>query len=229
MSTELFVSGFLLSLTVCLDLGTVNIAMLRAGLQRGAASAFWLGVGSCVGDLVYAGLSAVAISVVLQFAAVRWALWLGGSGFMLFLAIKMIRESWHQMAAPTANMAAGVLSQSVALGPADMAKHVLRGLGLALSSPSAILWFATVGGSVIATQLTTQSNAERGPALLTFFTGFFVAGIVWTVLIALVSGQGRKLMGPQLTRGLTLASALMFAYFAVKIFVDGYGAFVLTR
>ncbi len=31
----LFLSGFLLSLSVCLDLGTVNVAIFRTGLQRG--------------------------------------------------------------------------------------------------------------------------------------------------------------------------------------------------
>jgi len=38
-----------------------------------------------------------------------------------------------------------------------------------------------------------------------FFTGFFVAGLVWSLLMALVARQGRKVLGPQLTHGLTLA------------------------
>lgn len=225
---DLFVSGFLLSLSVCLDLGTVNVAMVRTGLQRGTGPAFWLGVGSCIGDLIYAGLSAVAISFILQFAPVRWALWLGGTAFLVLLAVRMLRDSMTREAAPEA---APDLQQPTEIGAARsnayVAGQVLRGCGLALSSPSAILWFATVGGSVIATQLASHANLPHSWVIGLFFAGFFSAGLAWSLFIALVSGQGRRWMGPQWLRGVSLISALLFAYFAIKVFLDGYRAFIL--
>jgi len=44
-------NGFLLSLSLCLDIGIVNVAMMTLAMQRSYWSGFWLGLGSCVGDL----------------------------------------------------------------------------------------------------------------------------------------------------------------------------------
>lgn len=221
---DLFVSGFLLSLSVCLDLGTVNVAMVRTGLQRGTGPAFWLGFGSCIGDMIYAGVSAIAISLILQFAPVRWALWLGGTAFLVLLAIRMLRDAFtHQANTAFKNPAETGRAKTTV----HVAGQVLRGCGLALSSPSAILWFATVGGSIIATQLASHANLPHHWVIGMFFAGFFSAGLAWSLLIAVVCGQGRRWMGPQWLRGVSLLSALLFVYFAIKVFVDGYHTFIL--
>ena len=70
---QLFVTGFLLSLSLSLDLGTVNVAMVRTALQHGARPSFLLGLGSCLGDLAYALISLLAVAALLQSLAVRWA------------------------------------------------------------------------------------------------------------------------------------------------------------
>src|SRR6185295_11105661 len=90
---SLFGSGFLLSLSLCLDLGTVNAAAIRLALRAGARPAFLLGLGSGLGDLVYAALSAGGISLLFRFAAVRVALWLGGTVVLLGFAARMFREA----------------------------------------------------------------------------------------------------------------------------------------
>jgi len=205
----LFVAGFLLSLSLCLDLGTVNIAMVRTGIQHGAQPAFMLGLGSSVGDLLYAFVSLVAISFIIQNAVVRWVLWIAGTLALLYLAYRMLKES---LRTATASDTPDDAPHRLAAGT----RHFGYGLGLALSSPSAILWFATVGGSVIA------SSASGRAALLPFFVGFFSCGVVWSVVVALISGQGRRVMGPQLMRLCSLGSACLFLYFAIKLFLDGY-------
>jgi L-lysine exporter family protein LysE/ArgO len=91
---------------------------------------------------------------------------------------------------------------------------------LALSSPSAILWFASVGGSVIA------AHADSAFALLPFFGGFFAAGVLWTFMIAAITGYAHRRLGPRFVRALALMSALLFGYFAVTVFIHGYGEFV---
>ena len=54
---EMFISGFVLSLSACLDLGLVNVATIRRGIEAGSAAAFAVSLGSCFGDLLYAALS----------------------------------------------------------------------------------------------------------------------------------------------------------------------------
>ena len=149
-----------------------------------------------------------------QFAPVRWTLWLGGTAILLYLAYKMIRESMHKQL--DFNAVDTPLTQSETL------KLIGRGMALALSSPSALLWFATVGGSVIASHTSSQS------AMVPFFAGFFVAGVVFSGVIAYISGQGRRHLSPAWVRGLALASAALFLYFAIKVFVEGYATFVIN-
>lgn len=73
--------GFFLSLSLCLDIGLVNVAMLSLTLSHGFRPGFWLGLGSCVGDLVYAALALAGMAVLLQFEAVRWIVWIGGGAY----------------------------------------------------------------------------------------------------------------------------------------------------
>jgi L-lysine exporter family protein LysE/ArgO len=207
---EVAATGFLLSLSLCLDLGVVNVALIQTALQRGPRPALSLGLGSAVGDLIYAFLSVAAITLVLEHRSVRLALWIGGTCALTWLAGRMVRESFQVRWIATTDAA----------NPRAHASHFVRGLALALASPSAILWFAAVGGSVIA------ATATGPDALLPFMGGFALAGIAWSVAIALLVGGARRSMGPGTIRAISLGSAAVFVYLAVQVFVRGYGEFV---
>jgi L-lysine exporter family protein LysE/ArgO len=209
-----FVSGFLLSLSVCLDLGIVNVALLRTALRHGARPAFWLGLGSCFGDLTYFALSAAGVTALLEWRPARWALWLGGTAVLLALTWRTAREALHPRAlaldAPEAPEARDV----------SFRRQFPLGLALALASPTAILWFAAVGGGVIA------SFAGERRALWPFVSGFFVAGVVWSFTFAFGAAALGRFGGRRLVRVLSAASALLFVYFAVVVFRDGWRTLV---
>jgi L-lysine exporter family protein LysE/ArgO len=209
---ELFAAGFLLSLSLCLDLGVVNIAVVRAGLTHGMSAALYIGLGSCIGDMVYAIGSLSLITVLLAHRDVRIALWLGGSAVLLWLAAKMLRETWHPK--PLS------IVQHADAGGIRPLHEFARGVTLALASPTAILWFAAVGGSVIA------AHAGGTAALLPFLSGFFAAGVCWSFLVATLTGYAHRRLSTKFIRGLALISALVFCYFAIVVFVNGYREFV---
>lgn len=63
---------------------------------------------------------------------------------------------------------------------------------LAMSSPTAILWFATVGGALI-----SRMGQHSISTSSMFLAGFFIAGIFWTCVLCLVGSfrhveQGKK-------------------------------------
>ncbi len=208
--------GFFLSLSLCLDIGLVNVAMISLTLSHGFKPGFWLGLGSCIGDLIYAALALAGMAALLQFESVRWVVWIGGAAILLFLTWKMAREAMYPATAPAV--------AGEADGEADgKASHLsawrgfLRGVLLAVSSPSAILWFAAVGGALIA-----KAGATSVTTAPVFLGGFFLGGLCWTIFICGLGSHGRKRAGTGLLRACHVLSALLFAYFSYSVIVNGY-------
>lgn len=209
-----FSNGFLLSLSLCLDIGIANIAMITLAMQRGFWQGMWLGLGTCVGDLVYALAALAGMTVLLQFETVRWVLWIGGSLLLTWFAVKML------LAAIRGDAHLDTDAQVVRESPW---REFLRGIFLAMSSPSAILWFAAVGGVLI-------SRSGGGGALEAglFLGGFFTAGVLWCVTLCGVASHGGRLLGDRLLTWSYLASAGIFCYFAIYVIVSGYREFILA-
>ncbi len=210
-----FFAGFLLSLTLCMDLGLVNVATLRVSLARNATAAFLLGLGSVVGDLIYFALAVLGATAFLGSRSVRLGLWIFGTVTLLVLAYRALRDVVHpkamEMDGPLPNTRGGLV------------KLFATGAGLALASPSAILWFVAVGGSVIASYGVPDGDNRRTLAI--FATGFATAGIAWAAAFAYGASALRRLLGARLVKGLSLMSALLFLYFAVDVFLRGLREF----
>jgi L-lysine exporter family protein LysE/ArgO len=220
MHTGAFAHGLLLSLSLCLDLGIVNLALMHTAMRAGLRPAVMLGLGSALGDLCYALLSASSLALLLQFRGVRLALWLCGSAALLYLMLRMLRESLAPHALAGAAQPPGCAA--TAAGAPRAAAHFRRGLLLALASPSAILWFAAVGGSLIA------ASARTPGVFALFLAGFALAGILWSFALATLVARTHHLLGRSGQRLAALASALLFAYFAVEVMAKGYREFMLT-
>jgi L-lysine exporter family protein LysE/ArgO len=204
---DLFVSGFLLSLSLCLDIGIVNVALINTALSSGMRSAMQLGLGSCVGDVFYALLSLLGIGLLLQFDWLRWALTWGGLAMLLYLAWDAARAVLHERVGGAAEIPA---SESVAsIEPRQL---FARGVVLSLASPSSIVWFAAVGGSVIA-----QHNPHSQVGMLVLLSGFFAGGFSWCLFITGLSVHGGRVLGARFRLLCNALSAVLFAYFALRI------------
>jgi L-lysine exporter family protein LysE/ArgO len=210
-------NGFFLSLSLCLDIGLVNVAVLSLTLSHGFKPGFWLGLGSCFGDLIYASLALLGMAALLQFDSVRWTVWIGGAAILLFLTWKMAREALFPQTAPAVEGEA-----NTSLPCPNPWRGFLRGVLLALSSPSAILWFAAVGGVLIA-----KAGATTASTASLFLAGFFLGGLVWTLFLCALASHGRKRAGSGLLRSCHALSALLFAYFSYSVIVDGYRDLIL--
>jgi L-lysine exporter family protein LysE/ArgO len=208
-----FSNGFLLSLSLCLDIGIANIAMMTLAMQRGYFHGFWLGIGTCIGDLIYAVLALAGMTILLQYQSVRWVLWVGGSLMLMWFTYKMIRAAL----APAEDLQTGDNAQ-----PRSVIRNFGRGVLLAMSSPTAILWFAAVGGALI------SRMGQGGPVVASWFlSGFFIAGVFWTVVICSVGSLGGKMLGTKMLRYSYMASAVIFSYFALYVVITGYREFIV--
>ena len=202
---ELFLLGAALAFSINIELGVVNVMIVRTAIDRGALPAFLIGLGSCIGDLIWACAGALGVSVLLSWPPAAYALWLGGSGVLCWFAAAALRDA----------VRGGSIDESSPLRRANGAGAIALGLGVALSSPTLILWTATVGGSVVASQ------AEDLAGFVPFISGFGAAAVAHSAVLAGVIGATRRFTGPRTIRAVSLISALMFAGFAIGIFVDG--------
>ena len=179
-------------------------------MRQGALASIVMGVGSCMGDMVYAGLSFAGVAYFLKAALFQRALWVGGSLALAYFTFTMAKEFiWP-----------GKVEEIVAeenKPSKPLVSLFFSGLLLALASPSSILWFVAIGGSLIA-----ASGSSGTYSAVAFFSGFFLAGILWTFFIAYIASVGGKLLGGKMVRILSGISAVLFAYFAAKVFWEGW-------
>jgi len=213
-----FISGFVVSLSLCLDFGIVNIAIVKEVIQLGFWPSFLIGVGSSFGDLTYAIIAMTGVSLLLGFSGVRWVLWIGGTLVLLYFTYKMLRSAWNPrwVTLTRSHESTGTLPQN-----RSHFKSFLSGWGLAMASPTAIVWFGSVGGSMIA-----RSPVSGFQAVSFFLSGFFAAGLLWSLALSILAVVSGRTLGTLFIRVLSISSALLFLYFAIDIFIEGYGQFI---
>lgn len=203
---ELFLVGATLALSINLELGVVNVTVVRTAIERGALPAFLIGFGSCIGDVIWACAGALGVSALLTWPPAAWLLWLGGSGILCWLAAAGLRDAAR----------ATSIDQSSPLRRADGIRAIGLGLAIALGSPTLILWTATVGGSVVA------AHASSIAGFIPFIAGFAAASVTHAAVLSGLVGASRRFAGVRTIRAVSFVSALMFAGFAIGIFVDGF-------
>lgn len=199
----LFGTGFLLSLSLCLDIGVVNIALINTAIRNGVRAAALFALGSCIGDLIYAIASLLGIGLLLQYEWMKLVLYATGTVVLLAMSAMAVRAAIREVPSATTD------DEKV---PADPRRMFLYGLGVTLASPSAIIWFAAVGGSLIA-----QSGADTPEHLFALLSGFFVAGASWCVFVIIIAAYGGRALGPRFRQACHLISAALFLYFAARI------------
>jgi L-lysine exporter family protein LysE/ArgO len=200
---ELFGAGLLLSLSLCLDIGVVNVALINTALRDGVRAATLFALGSCIGDLLYAIASLLGIGLLLRYEMVRLVVY--ATGIAVLVA----------MSAMAARAALRVEEEATDESEGKSRAHgrmFLYGLGITLASPSAIVWFAAVGGSLIA-----QSDAHTAASLVALLAGFFSGSALWCVFIIGIAAYGGRAFGWRFRQVCHALSAALFLYFAARI------------
>ncbi|PAV29130.1 hypothetical protein CIL05_12045 [Virgibacillus profundi] len=209
MIMALFISGFLIGLSLVLQLGTGNLGLIRTGIKKGFFPAFIFSLGCAVGDGVYALLSVLGVALLLESSFIfQIILWIGGTGMLCYLTFQAFKDS--------------VAPAELDLNEKGIEKKSLwafffTGFWLVVSSPTGLVWFATVAGSVVSS---TIGNSEN-QSLLPFILGFVTVSIVWGAVLSYVSSVGGKMMGNKMVRLFSLVSGVLFLYFAYYVFSSG--------
>lgn len=201
---ELFLLGAALAFSINIELGVVNVMIVRTAIDRGAWPAFLIGLGSCIGDLIWACAGALGVSVLLSWEPAAWILWLGGSGALCWFAAAALRDA--------------------ARGEASTSRHhfVALTVSVRLASGSALR------SAPHPDSLDGNGGRQRpclsggGPRrLCSIHLRVRRRLVAHSAILSGVVGATRRFTGPRTVRAVSLISALMFAAFAVGIFMDG--------
>ena len=76
---EIFLLGAALAFAINIELGVVNVMIVRTAIDRGAWPALLIGLGSCIGDVIWACAGALGVSALLQWPPAAWGVG-GGDG-----------------------------------------------------------------------------------------------------------------------------------------------------
>lgn len=205
----LYISGILIGMSLVLDLGTGNLGLIRTGITKGFLPALIFSLGCAVGDMVYAVLSVLGISLLLQSSSIfQMILWIGGTIMLCYLTYHAFKDFFSPK--PINIEGKGIEKKS-------LWAYFFTGIWLVISAPTALVWFSTVGGSVVSS--TIGNTIEQ--SLIPFFLGFITVSILWGILLSYISSIGGKIMGDKMIRMISLASGLLFLYFAFYVFVSG--------
>ena len=119
--------------------GPINAEIARRCLARGFRAGFWLLLGACSGDALWALLVALGVGAVFTGAAMHRLLGVVSVALLLALAAVFLRGAWRDLRAPPARPPPRRASTSTRAG-------FLLGASMALTSPwNVAFWLAAVG------------------------------------------------------------------------------------
>lgn len=192
---NLVATGCLLGLAFCAAPGAVTAEAVRRGAARGWTAALALGVGSLLGDALWA---AAGLAGAASLARTGQGRTLGAAGvvLVLWLAWRALRDARSPTPRPS----------RVRPG-ADL----VAGAALSLTNPLAMGFWLTAGAAVAA-------RAPAGePVFAPVFAGVMAAAIAWCAVLSAAVGWARRWMTGPVLRVLSAVCGLLLLGAGVRL------------
>jgi len=165
-SSEFFLKGWLLGLSIAAPVGQIGILCIRRTLASGRLAGFVSGLGAATADACYGAIAAFGLSAVSSFLVAQqmWLKLLGGI-FLIYLGVKIFREAPASEAKPLpAQGLAGAYGTTFLL---------------TLSNPTTILSFVAVFAGL---GLASSANDFRDS--LALVVGVFMGSTTWWFILS---------------------------------------------
>lgn len=196
-----FLEGLGFGLILQISVGPVCLAVLHKGLTHGFGHAFAMVWGAALVDALYILLSVLGVSALLQIGPARMAVGLVGALLLLYFGLRYLRapaataQIEHRDESPLQSFAFGV--------------------GLTLTNPLTILFWAGVLGAMMSTH---TFNQARGVSL--FSAGCVTATLLFLTGVALAGHFLERVLNERLALWLNRVVGLFLIGFAAKLGLD---------
>ena len=195
--------ALLLGLAYVAPPGPVNIETIRRGAASGFRGAFGLQLGALVGDVCYAVLTLLGIGALLPLAALRLGLAPLGTAVLAYFGYSALRDGIGGFRA--ARTYRRIADRD---GTAALRRGFLAGFGISLTNPLAIVFWLTVGYTVL-------PRTWAGAA--TFLVSFFLGMLAWMLALPLLSGTCRAALQGHAFSCVSLVCGIVLLGFAAGV------------
>ena len=196
---SLFISSFILAIAFCAPPGVVAAETIRRGIARGFWPALLVQTGSLIGDSIWAILALAGAAALIQNWIIRLTLSLLGIGFLIYLAVKAIKDA----------------RLDIIHGPASGFERgdLVTGALLSLSNPFAIAFWFSVSTSIFSTVSGVPSRSDY----LIFFSAFYFGLILWCLFMAAIVAWERRFITSAFFRWVNLSCGIALGLFALQL------------
>ncbi len=196
-----FAQGLGFGLILQISVGPVCIAVLHKGLTQGFRHAFAMVWGAALVDALYILLSVAGVSALLQVGPMQTIVGAVGGLLLLYFGVRYLR-------APAATASVEHTAESPL-------KSFTFGVGLTLTNPLTILFWAGVLGAMMSTHTFQQAGG-----VAYFAAGCVVATLLFLTGIAVAGHYLERVLDERLSLWLNRAVGLFLIGFALKLGAD---------
>ncbi len=192
-------SSILLGISFCASPGVITAEAVRRGLARGFGAAFFVELGSLVGDATWAILALVGAAFLVQQPLARLALGFLGGGLLFYLAWNALRDAWRG-GMPTAR-------------DGRTQGDFMTGVVLSLSNPFEIAFWLGVGGTAVSGIVSNPQPIH----FVAFFAAFMTGALIWCFVLAGLVGWGQRFVTARLFQIVNGVCGLALAGFGIRL------------
>ncbi|WP_202077748.1 LysE family transporter [Caldalkalibacillus salinus] len=193
-----FISYVLLGLSLAAPIGPINAAQLDRGLKSGFFSAWLIGLGSVVADILLMCTVYLGMVHIIEIPFVKAFLWLFGFFVLVYTGIESI-------------VSAIQLGTDLRSSQESRIKTFFTGFFMALSNPLSVLFWLGIYGSILAN---TAKNTATDQLIL-YSCAIIIGLLLWDVTMAAVSSFFRKVLTTRVLKTISVLSGLSLVGFGI--------------
>ena len=202
----LLISAFGLGVAFCTPPGSVNTETVRRGLLRGYPAAVRLQLGSLVGDAGWAVLGLSGAGLLIQQRMISGALLCLSTVLLGYLSFCAWRDAWQGRHVLVEQDGGGSVSKG-------RAGDFVTGVLLSMGSPTSLVYWLALGGSLAALGIATPSLRDYG----VFLSGFMLGCLLWCVVFSAAVAWGRRYLNRTLFRLINAGCGLLLGLGAIAV------------
>jgi len=208
----LICASFAIGVAVTAPIGPINLMVIRTALKSGFLAGTWVGLGSVLGDGIFAAVAAFGLSALFSFfEGVSFWLQLGGGGFMIAYGVFLLFSGGKDQKVDGPKTPKNIIGNFSPIGAT---------LALTLTNPATMLGFVGLFGALSGIVDYTSSSLRA----LIVVLGVMAGSLTWICSLSVfISWLHKKLSDTameNINRGTAIALILFGLAVLLRLFVQ---------